>query len=72
MIVLKALATLTHSGINNTSKRQDVLGCTGHLYENRTGGALSKVDGKPCDVLVVQPWIVKRVRQGPRLAFGHE
>ena len=28
MIVHKALATLTHSGINNASKRQDVLGCT--------------------------------------------
>ena len=49
----KALATLTHSGINNASKRQDFIGYTGHLYENRTGGAVSNVDGTPCDVLVV-------------------
>ena len=70
----KALATLTHSGnvVISASKRQDVLGCTGHLYENRTGSAVSEVDGKPCDVRIVQLWIVKGVGQGCRLTFRHE
>ena len=68
----KALATLTHSGINNASKRQDFIGYTGHLYENRTGGAVSEVDCKPFDVRIVQLWIVKGVGQGCRLTFRHE